>query len=102
LLDVCGEMMAIQVSTNEELKNLLGKTGFILSVDYATKDATVHRTGCPHVNPDSPKGIHPSYKTSNKTGEFWYSDHREGTLQKVKEIERTRKLKLRFCAVCNP
>jgi hypothetical protein len=94
--------MAIQVSTDKELKSLLRKAGFILSINYSTNAAIVHRTSCPHVNPDNPKGIQPSSKTSNNTGEFWYSDSREGTLKKVRDIGRTRKLRLRFCGVCNP
>jgi hypothetical protein len=94
--------MAVQVNTDKQLKKLLGKRGFILKVDYPTKDAIVHRTSCPNVNPDNPKGIHPSIKTSTKTGEFWYSDSREETLKKVREIVRTKKLRLRFCAVCCP
>jgi hypothetical protein len=94
--------MAIQVSTDKELKNLLRKAGFILSVDYSTNAATVHRTSCPHVNPENPKGIQPSSKTSSNAGEFWYSESREDTLKKVKDIDRTKKLRLRFCGVCHP
>jgi hypothetical protein len=99
---LCGEKMAVQVSTDKELKNLHRKKGFILNVDYLTKDVVVHRTSCPHVNPDNPKGIRPSSKTLNKTGEFWYCNSREDTLQKVGELGRTTKLKLRLCAVCKP
>jgi hypothetical protein len=94
--------MTVKISTDEELKNLLRETGFILNVDYPTKDVIVHRTSCKHVNPDNPKGIQPSNKTSNNTGEFWYSNSREDILRKVREISQARKLKLRFCSVCDP
>jgi hypothetical protein len=94
--------MTVQIFTDEELKKLLRETGFVLNVDYPTKDIIVHRTSCKHVNPVNPNGIRPSSKSSNNTGEFWYSNSREDILRKVREISQARRLKLRFCRVCDP
>jgi len=94
--------MIVQVFTDEGLKKLLKETGFILNVDYPTKDVKVHRTGCPYANPDNPRGVKPSSKALNRTGEFWYSKNRHEILQKAEEVANTRKFNVTFCAICNP
>jgi hypothetical protein len=94
--------MLIQITTDEKLKKLLRETGFVLNVDYPTRDAKLHRTYCSHANPDNPTGIQPSRKTLNKTGEFWYSEDREEILQKAEELAGIGKLNVTFCAKCNP
>jgi hypothetical protein len=96
------EEMIVQVLTDEELKKLLEETGFIINVDYPTKDVKVHRISCPRVNPDKPGGAKPSSKTLNKTGKFWYSENHNEILQKAKEVANTRKFKVALCIICNP
>ncbi len=94
--------MLIQVATDEKLKKLLGEGGFILNVDYPTRDTKLHRISCPHANPDNPVGIHPSSKTLNKTGEFWYSENRDEILQKARDLTSIMKSHLTCCVRCNP
>jgi hypothetical protein len=94
--------MAIQIFTDEELKKFLSESGFILNVDYLTRDVKLHRIKCQYVNPDSARGMKPSSKTSNQTGEFWYSKNRTELVQKADEFRRKRKFGFALCSECNP
>jgi hypothetical protein len=94
--------MLIQITTDEKLRKLLRETGFLLNVDYPTRDVKVHRTSCSYADPDNPVGVKPSSKTLNKTGEFWYSENRKEILQKAEELANIRKFNMTFCAICNP
>jgi hypothetical protein len=94
--------MLIQITTDEKLKKLFSESGFILNVDYPTRDVKLHRTKCQYANPDNARGMKPSSKASNQTGEFWYSKNRTELVQKADEFRRKRKFRFAFCSECNP
>ena len=67
--------MLIEVTSDQQLEKLLSTSGFLVNVDYPTKDVTLHMISCRYCDPSSPVGVKPSSKRLNNTGEFWYSDN---------------------------
>jgi ribosomal protein L40E len=93
----------IEVLDDEHLKKkLFSNSGFLVNVDYPTKDVKLHRIHCRHCNPENPVAVKPSSKRQNKTGEFWYSDNRQEANSKATEIATKRGYKYAVCAHCNP
>jgi hypothetical protein len=94
--------LLIDVVDNEHLKNLISENGFLLKIDYPTKNIKLHKTTCVNCNPDNPASVKPSSKRQNKTGEFWYSANRQEANSKALEISERRGYKYSFCLRCKP
>lgn len=94
--------MLTEISNDEKLKKLLPVTGFLVNVDYPTKDVKLHRIDCKYCDPSSSVGVKPSSKRLNKTGEFWYSDNRDEANSKAEEIASKKGYSYSLCAICNP
>ena len=88
--------------SDEQLRNLLLTPGFLVNVDYPTKDVKLHRIDCKYCDPSSPIGVKPSSKRLNRTGEFWFSDNRSEANSKAEEIAGIRGYNYSPCAICDP
>jgi hypothetical protein len=91
-----------EITTDEHLEKLLPTTGFLVNVDYPTRDVKLHKIHCKYCNPSSSIGVKPSSKRLNKTGEFWYSNNRNEANSKAEEISSKRGYNYSLCAICNP
>ena len=78
--------MLIEVTSDQQLEKLLSTSGFLVNVDYPTKDVKLHMISCKYCDPSSIVGVKPSGKRLNNTGEFWYSDNPFEANSKAKEI----------------
>lgn len=94
--------MLIEVLEDEQLKTLLFSDGFLVNVDYPTRDVKLHNIKCKYCNPENSVGAKPSSKKLNNTGEFWYSDNRKEANSKAIEIAAKRGYNYSVCAHCNP
>jgi len=94
--------LLIEVTTDEQLIALLASPGFLLNVDYPTRDVKLHSIRCKYCDPRRRIGVKPSSKNLNKTGEFWYSYNRSEVNSKAIEIAETREYKYHLCTLCNP
>ena len=94
--------MLIEVFDDEQLKNLLSDSGFLLNIDYPTKNIKLHKITCIHCNPDNSVAVKPSSKRQGKTGEIWYSDKRQGVNSKAIEVSEKRGFRYSFCLKCKP
>ena len=92
----------MQIISNERLAQLLSTDGFLVNVDYPTKDVKLHKIDCNYCDPASSVGVKPSSKRINKTGEFWFSDIRKEANLKAREIAELKGYTYRICQVCNP
>jgi hypothetical protein len=90
--------LLIEVVEDKQLKSLLFSDGFLINVDFPTRDVKLHNVKCKYCNPDSPAGAKPSSKKPNDTGEFWYSDSREEANSKATEIATKRGYNYSVCA----
>jgi hypothetical protein len=91
-----------KIISDDQLKKLLSTSGFLVNIDYPTRDVKLHRIYCKYCNPGLSIGVKPSSKVLNKTGEFWYSKKRDEADSKAEEIARGKGYKYSLCAVCNP
>ena len=91
-----------EISNDEQLKKLLSATGFLVNVDYPTKDVKLHRIDCKYFDPSSSIGVKPTSKRLSNTGEFWYSDNRNEANSKAEEVAGKRGYYYSLCVVCNP
>jgi hypothetical protein len=96
------DLLLIEVFDNEHLKKLISDRGFLLNIDYPTKNVKLHRITCMHCNPDNPLSVEPSSKRKNKTGEIWYSDERQEANSKAMEVSKKRGYRYSFCLRCKP
>ena len=94
--------MLTEITSDEQLKKLLSTEGFLVNVDYPTRDVKLHRIDCKYCDPNNSVGVKPSKKRLNKTGEFWYSNNRDEANSKAEEIACKRGYYYSLCAVCNP
>ena len=94
--------MFIEVIGDEQLKILLRGEGFLVNVDYPTRNVKLHNMKCKHCSPENPVGAKPSSKQLNNTGEFWYSDNRKEANSKATEIATKRGYTYSVCTHCNP
>lgn len=94
--------MLIEITSDRQLKKLLSTIGFLVNVDYPTKDVKLHKIDCKYCNPSSPLGVKPSSKRLNNTGEFWFSDNRGEANSKAGEIANNKGYNYSLCAICNP
>jgi len=94
--------LLIEVFNDEQLKELILNRGFLLNVDYPTRDVKLHKITCSNCNPKSSIGVKPSSKRQNKTGEFWYSVNRQEAISKAIEISKKRGYRYSFCLKCKP
>jgi hypothetical protein len=94
--------LLIEVSDNAHLRKLIINGGFLLNVDYPTKNVKLHRTACLVCNPDSCIGVKPSSKREKKTGEFWYSDNRKEADCKAGEFSKKKDYRYSLCLSCSP
>jgi hypothetical protein len=92
----------IEVFDDEHLRRLISNSGFLLNVDYPTKNVKLHRIACLICNPKSAVAVKPSSKKQNKTGEFWYSDSRQEADSKAVEFSKRSGYKYSFCLTCKP
>jgi hypothetical protein len=92
----------IEVVDDEHLKNLISDCGFLLNIDYPTKNVKLHKITCMHCNPDNSLAVKPSSKRQNKTGEIWFSDKRQEADSKAIEIVKKRGYQYTACSRCNP
>jgi len=91
-----------EIIGDEQLAKLLLTKGFLVNVDHPTKDVKLHKISCKFCDPRNPKGVKPSSKTQNKTGEFWYSDNRNEANSKAQQIATKKRYNYSLCANCNP
>jgi len=91
-----------EITTDEELERLLHTKGFLVNVDYPTKDVKLHKINCRFCDPKNPKGVKPSSKKLNNTGEFWHSTDREETDSKAEEIAAKKGFNYSLCRTCKP
>jgi hypothetical protein len=91
-----------EIISDDQLKKLLSTSGFLVNIDYPTRDAKLHRIDCKYCNPGLSIGVKPSSKILNKTGEFWYSEKRDEADSKAEEIACRKGYKYSLCAVCHP
>ena len=96
------EYLLTEVLDDEHLKKLLPNSGFLLNIDYPTKNVKLHRITCNNCNPKNSAGVKPSSKRRNKTGEFWYSDNHHEAYSKAVEISKKRGYKYSSCLRCKP
>ncbi len=94
--------MLTEIITDEQLIKLLATTGYLVNVDYPTKEVKLHTIDCMFSDPISTIGVKPTSKRSNKTGEFWYSESFEEANSKAEEIARKRGYHYSLCPICNP
>jgi hypothetical protein len=92
----------IEVFDDEHLRRLISNSGFLLNVDYPTKNVKLHRIACLICNPNSAIAVKPSSKKHNKTGEFWYSDSRQEADSKAVEFSKRSGYRYSFCLSCKP
>ena len=95
-------VLLVEVFDNEHLKKLLSDSGFLLNIDYPTRNVKLHRITCIHCNPDNSVAVKPSSKRHDKTGEIWYSDKREEANSKAIEVSEKRGFRYSFCLKCKP
>jgi hypothetical protein len=95
-------ILLIEVSSNEHLKRLLSDSGFLLNIDYPTRNVKLHRITCTHSNPDNSVAVKPSSKRQDRTGEIWYSDKRKEANSKAIEVSKKRGFRYSFCHKCKP
>jgi hypothetical protein len=96
------DRLLIEVFDDEHLKKLLSDSGFLLNIDYPTRNVKLHRITCMHCNPDNSVAVKPSTKRENKTGEIWFSDKRKEANSKAIEISEKRGFRYSFCLTCKP
>ena len=60
----------IEVTSDEQLVTLLSNPGFLVNVDYPTRDVKLHSIHCKYCDPRMTIGVKPSSKNLNNTGEF--------------------------------
>jgi hypothetical protein len=94
--------LLIEVVDDEHLKKLISNSGFLLNIDYPTKNVKLHKITCVHCNPDNSLAVKPSSKRQNKTGEIWFSDSRQEADSKAIEIIKKRGYQYTMCSRCNP
>jgi hypothetical protein len=94
--------LLIEVTSDEQLIALLASPGFLLNVDYPTRNVKLHSIRCKYCDPRRKIGVKPSSKSLNKTGEFWYSASYKEAASKAIEIAETRGYKYQICPLCNP
>ena len=94
--------MLTEIISDEQLEKLLSAKGFLVNVDYPTRDVKLHGIHCKYCNPSSSIGVKPSSKRLNNTGEFWYSNNRNEAISKAEEISSKRGYNYSLCANCNP
>jgi hypothetical protein len=92
----------IEVFDDEHLKKLILNRGFLLNVDYPTKNVKMHKTTCLYSNPDNCVAVKPSSKRKNKTGEIWYSDNPQEAASKAIEVSKKRGYRYSLCLICRP
>lgn len=92
----------IEIVNDEQLITLLSSPGFLVNVDYPTRDVKLHRICCKYCDPRRRIGVKPSSKSLNKTGEFWFSAHYKEAVSKATEIAETKGYKYQLCPLCNP
>ena len=92
----------IKILDNKQLKTLLNKKGYLVNIDYPTKDAKLHEISCRFCNPDDPQGVQPTSKSDTNNGEFWFSDSRNEAVQKAKDIASEKGYRYSLCGICNP
>ena len=95
-------VLLIEVFDDADLRKLISGRGFLLNVDYPTRNVKQHRITCVHCYPDNALAVNPSSKRQSKTGEFWYSDRRQEADSKAIEISRKRGCRYSFCLKCQP
>jgi len=91
-----------EVIDDEQLRELLNRTGFLVNVDYWTKVVKLHDLHCRFCNPTLSGSVKPSSKRKNKTGEFWYSNDRKEAIVKAIEISQEKGYMYSLCAICKP
>jgi hypothetical protein len=64
--------LLIEVFNDERLEKLISNDGFLLNVNYPTKNVKLHRLACLVCNPNSLISVKPSSKKQKKTGGIWY------------------------------
>lgn len=94
--------MLTEITSDQQLEKLLSTKGFLVNVDYPTKDVKLHRIDCMYCDPRGAVGVKPSSKRLNRTGEFWFSDNRNEARSKAEEIASQRGCSYSLCANCNP
>lgn len=94
--------MLTEITSDEQLEKLLSTMGFLVNVDYPTKDVKLHKIDCKYCDPSSAVGVKPSSKRLNNTGEFWFSNNRSEANSKAEEIADKRGCDYSLCAICNP
>jgi len=92
----------IEVFDDEHLRRLISNSGFLLNVDYPTKNVKLHRIACVVCNPNNSIAVKPSSKKQNKTGEFWYSDNRQEAYFKAVEFSKRSGYRYSLCLSCKP
>ena len=95
-------VLLIEVFDDAHLRKLVSDRGFLLNVDYPTRNVKLHRIDCVLCNPDNPVAVRPSSKRKNKTGEFWFSDKRQEVNSKAIEVTEKRGYRYSFCLKCKP
>ena len=96
------ESLLTEIRSDDQLKSFLSGAGYLLNVDYPTRDMKLHRIECRYCNPSGSVGVKPSRKRLNNTGEFWYSDNRDELDSKAEEIGHKRGFNYFLCKICNP
>jgi len=94
--------MLTEIISDEQLKKLLPTMGFLVNVDYPTKNVKLHRIDCRYCDPTRSISVKPTSKRLNNTGEFWHSENRDEASSKAKDIAANRGYNHSLCAICNP
>ena len=92
----------IEITGDKELKRLIGiDNGFLLSVNFLTKNQIIHRINCKFCDPENDSGIKPSNKIQDKSGEVWFSNKHNQILVKAEEFN-IKGHTFSLCKICIP
>lgn len=94
--------MFIEIVSDEQLTKLISTDGYLVNIDYPTKDIKLHKTSCRFCDPRNSGGVKVDSKRANNTGEFWFSESSKEASKKANEIAMDKGYAYSTCSECNP
>jgi hypothetical protein len=85
---------------HEELANLRRKEGYVVNVDYPTKDVKLHHSDCRYADTKRRDDMKPSSKKERNTGEFWFTESFDEAVDKGQNIATQRRYRFSTCPFC--